>query len=265
MDPELGGCEWAARTLVENAETVDRLYLGFGTHLAHDFALIRDPLHYQMTTFFANAVKKALPKSDQKRPISLSLEYLGLCGLDLWDLVNGEMVLDIHFNNITELRLESCPRLSQAFTLLGGQRDSAKLALSALKDLFVRIENPDPNFSSSLESFLTSIRGLTHLQVLIDDCEDVQNLEPILQVHGETLCTLIWDERSGPRRSWKVSTSMFSTKLGNLRVVSNHCPYLTILGLPLDWEAISSSDKYHKSVILPPTFTSSSVQMLTAS
>lgn len=248
MDPDLGGCEWAARMIVENAETLDRLYLGFCTHIAHDFALNRDPLHFQMTTLFAYAMKKALPGSDQKRQISLSLEYLGLCGLDLGDLVRGELALDIDFTNITELRLESCSGLSQAFTLLAGQGVSPKLALGALKDLFVRLENPESNISTSLESFLTSIHGLTHLQVLIDDCLAVQNLEPILQVHGETLCTLIWDERNGPRRSLKVSNSMLSTKLGNLRVVSKHCHYLAVLGLPLDWEAISSSDKYHESI-----------------
>lgn len=172
------------------------------------------------------------------------------------------MALDIDFTNITLLRLESCPGLSQAFSLFMGQGDSSKLALGALEDLFVRLEDPDPNFSANFESFLTSLPELLNLCVLIDNCLAIQNLEPILAVHGKRLCELLWDERSGPRTNLKVSTSKLPTRLGNLRVVANHCPYLTFLGLPLNWEAISSSDKYHESVIPPSTFTCTPAQML---
>lgn len=66
------------------------------------------------------------------------------------------MALDIDFNNITQLRLESCPGLGQAFPLL---MDQAGSSLGALKDLFLRVEDPDAIFYGSLESFLTSVRG----------------------------------------------------------------------------------------------------------
>lgn len=67
------------------------------------------------------------------------------------------MAIDIEFNKITQLRLESCPGLGQAGSSLG-----------ALEDLFIRVEDPDTIFFGSLESFLTSIRGLINLRVLID-------------------------------------------------------------------------------------------------
>lgn len=255
MDPDPSGCKWAGRMIVENAETLDVLDLGFTTRIARDFALNRRPPHDLMTILLAMAVTEALHKSDQEPLLTLSLRKLYLCGLDLGSFIRGEMALDIEFNNITELRLESCPGLSQAFPLLTGQGDPSKATLGALRDLFVRFEDGDPNFSTSFENFLTSLPGLNHLQVLIDNCFTVQKLEPILQVHGKTLTTLIWDERSGPRKSLKVSTSMFSTKLQNLRIVSNHCPHLNVLGLPLDWESISNSAELHISVIPPPTFT----------
>ena len=251
--------------IVKNAKTLDHLSLGFYSDIAYDFALNRNPRHDQMTSSLATAVKKALLESDQEPRISLLLDSLHLCGPDLGSVVWGEMALDIDFTNMTELRLESCPGLSQAFSLFMGQGDSTKLALGALDDLFVRLEDPDPNFCDNFESFLTSLPRLSHLCVLIDNCLTAQNLQPILQVHGGRLCTLLWDERSGPRINLKVPTSNLSTRVGNLRVVAKYCPYLKVLGLPLDWEAITSSDKYHEAVIPPPTFTRTFAQMLTFS
>lgn len=251
MDPNLDDHEWAAEMVLKNGKTLDHLNLGFNTHVAHHYALERAPRHDRMTPSLATALKEALRKSDQQL-ITLSLSSLYLCGLDFGSLIRGELALDIHFNHITELRLESCSGLTQAFALLMGQEHSSNLALGALKDLYVRLEGPDPNTSDNLTSFLTSIGGLDHLQVLVDNSQTIHHLESILKVHGETLNTLIWDERSGPRRSLRVSTSMLPTKLGNLRVVSKYCPNLIVLGLPLDWEAISSSDTYHEAVIPPP-------------
>lgn len=80
-------------------------------------------------------------------------------------IISGEMAIDIEFNKITQLRLESCPGLGQAFCLLMGQAGSS---LGTLEDLFIRVEDPDAIFFGSLESFLTSIRGLINLRVLID-------------------------------------------------------------------------------------------------
>ena len=75
MDHNLGSARWAATTIVENAETLRSLSLGHCTQIAHDYAYSTDPIDDQMTTLFAYAMERALPKSDQKRPISLSLEY----------------------------------------------------------------------------------------------------------------------------------------------------------------------------------------------
>ena len=200
MDPDPNDCKWAGRMIVENAETLDVLDLGFTTRIAHDFALNRRPPHDLMTILLAIAVTEALHKSNQELLLTLSLRKLHLCGLDLGSFIRGEMALDIEFNNIVELRLESCPGLSQAFPLLTGQGNPSKATLGALRDLFVRFEDRDQNLPTSFENFLTSLPGLNHLQVLIDNCFTVQKLEPILQVHGKTLTTLIWDERSGPRK-----------------------------------------------------------------
>ena len=248
MDLDRGGCIWAASMLVKNAESLNDLHLGSTARIAHDYALKRRPPYDEISTSLANDVKKALAKIGPDELINLSVTSLTLCGFDFGSVVLGEIGLNIDFNNITLLRLESCAGLGQAFDLLVNQVDPSELALSAVEDLFVRLETADQTFSASLERFLTSIPGLRHLQVLIERASAAQNLEQILKAHGESLLTLVWDERRGPRRNLDACTSLLHTKLGNLKVISQYCRGLTVLAIPLYWEAISSSDKYHVTV-----------------
>ena len=248
MDLDRGGCIWAASMLVKNAESLNGLHLGSTARIAHEYALKRRPPYGEMSTSLANGVKKALAKIGPDELIHLSVTSLTLCGIDFESVVLGELGLYIDFNNLTVLRLESCAGLSQAFDMLVNQVDPSELVLSALQDLFVRLETADQTFSASLERFLTSIPGLCHLQVLIERASAPQHLEPILKVHGESLLTLVWDERRGPRKTLDAPTSLLYTKLGNLKVISHYCRGLTVLAIPLYWDAISSSDKYHVTV-----------------
>ena len=223
MNHEEWGCQWATKMVAQNAETLHHLGLGFTTRIAHDIACGRSSPYNVMSSSFAVCLKDTVSKSCLEPLIHLSLKSLSLGGFDLGSVIRGEMALDIDFRNITKLRLESCSGLSQAFSLFIGQADSSKLALGALQDLFLRLEDPDPNFSTGLESFLTSIRGLKHLQVLMEKIAAVHDIEPILKVHGKTLDTLVWDERSGPRKRLDVSTSRIPANLGHLKVISRNC------------------------------------------
>ena len=249
MDLDRGCCKWAASMLARNAESLHKLNLGFTNRIAHDYALERRPPYDEMSTLLANGVEKALAKLGPDPLIHLSLESLTLCGFDFDSVVRGEIGLDIDFNNLTVLKLESCDGLSQALNLLAGQRDSPKLALGALDDFFLRLEEPVQNFSAGLETFLTSIRGLTSLQVLIDGASATQNIQPILKVHGESLRTLVWDERRGRRTKLGVSTSLLPFKFGNLKAISQFCRFLQVLAIPLNWEVISRSDENRRAVI----------------
>ena len=232
-----------------NAESLHCLHLGATHRIAQEYALQRRPPYDEVSTSLANQIKNSLSKIGPDPLIRLSLSSLSLCGLDFGKVLRGEIGLDIDFNNLTTLGLESCTGLAQAFNLLVGQRDSPKLALGALKHFVLRLEQPVPFFSADLEIFLTSIRGLNYLSVLIDGASAYQNLKPILKVHGESLHTLVWDERRGPRTQLGVSTSLLSTKVGNLKTISQYCRFLQVLAIPLHWETISSSDKYHLAVI----------------
>lgn len=249
MDVEQGGCWWAALTTAANAHTLSHLSLGFTARIAHDFSLQRRPRYDEMSTSLTTEFKDAIRKLSDDQPIKLVLYSLYLCGLDIGKITRGEMALDVDFSNITALRLESCPGLGQAFSLFTDQRKSPKLALDALRTLMIRFEAPDVNFYRSLKKFLTSIRGLTSLTVLIDNALVFHGLEPILKIQGKTLATLLWDERRGPRRSLKDSTSLVR-RSETLRVVSENCPSLKTLGVTLDWEAINNSPETRVMVTL---------------
>ena len=247
MDLERGSGQWAASLIVANADTLTHLSLGFTARIAHDLALKRRHHYDKMSTSFTAHVKDCLSKCNMYQQMHLSLDSLDLCGLDVGAIIRGESALHINFNNISQLKLESCPGLSQAFPLLTGQGDSSRLALGTIKDLHVRVEDPDLNFSNSLKNFLTSIRGLIHLTILIDNVGTSMDLDPILKVHGKTLETLFWDERSGPRTHLSRSTCV-SSGFWNLGVISQNCPSLTSLGIPFSWEVIDGSEQNHEWV-----------------
>ena len=253
MNRYIGSCRWAARMIIENAKTLNHLDLGFATSIAHLIACNRRPRYDKMSRSFAVELKKTLSDCGLEPLIHLSLETLNLCGLDIGEIRRGNMALDIDFDKITDLRLESCPGLSRAFSLLMGQEGSSKPTLGALQCLFVRVEDPESDFSTSLESFLTSLGGLNTLKVLIDNASAAQNLESILEVHGKTLNTLVWDERFGPRQSLDDSRSMAWANCKNLRTICLNCPSLEILGISLDWKAICSPHEvFHENVIRCP-------------
>ena len=235
MDLSRDCCDWAAAMIEKNAATLNHLRVGFISRLAQDFAIKESPQYDRMSTLFLESMGDLLSE------VLLSLGSLHLCALNLGRVLKSETVLDIDFTKITQLRLESCPELSQAFSILMDPAGPPKSALVALEDLFIRLEDPDAHFSDSLETFLTSIPRLIHLRVLIDNTSVSQDLEPILDIHGETLRTLVWDERSRPRTRLNASTSVLYRGLENLEVVAQKCHSLKTLGIALNWEAMTSA------------------------
>ena len=239
MDLDRGCCWLEAAMVIQNAGNLNHLRLGFISRIAHDFALTRRPQYDKMSTLFSDNMVESLSRNQSE--VHLSLGSLHLCGLNLGSVLQGKVALNIDFTKITQLRLESCPGLSQAFSILMDSARPPTSALGALEDLFIRVENPDSHFSNSLQSFLMSFHGLVHLRVLVDNALSDQDLTPILDIHGKTLRTLVWDERSGPRIRLDASTSLLSTGLRKLKVVSQKCRSLTTLGIALDWEAMISA------------------------
>ena len=197
---------------------------------------------YQLPESFTDATREGLPPDVQDTMPRLCLETLQLCGLDLSNILEGATGFRFGFENLKILKSESCINLIRAFSLNSDATNSLKFP--KLTTLSIRHERAptDPHFRTFLEDFLTSLSGLTNLEVLVDQTMQFQRLDPILDTHGKTLRTLLWEERAKPRTSTEFDTSVHPPDLRNLRVIAHKCPYLRALALPLDWSIITGSN-----------------------
>lgn len=231
-------CEWPSKLIVQTRDTLRHLHLGVISRVARGYAdnLVPRVSQHGLPATFAEMAKDALFASEGEMVPILSLETLGLYGLNFENAVRGALGLEIEFHCMSSLRLESCSGLSEAFAVLLGNDASQNGTLSGLKltSFFVRYEARSQAFAQHLAACLTSFTGLKHLGLLLEGQGQAMSKAPILEMHGKTLQTLVWEERRGSRKDTRTGTTFFS-KENNLKLVSRKCPNLTALGLPLGW------------------------------
>ena len=231
-------CEWPSKLIMHNRSTLKYLKLGISSTIIR--CPIQDRLKHKLPTSFAETTKGALPPSEPAMKM-LALESLALSGLNLEDIVGGGVLnSQIDFKLLTVFRVESCSRLNEALAAIVGNGNSTLSALK-LTSFFLRHEEGDPAFAQNLTLFLTSFTGLKHLSLLIEGQSRAMRKGPILDVHGKTLRTLVWDERIGPRKSTKTDTALF-LKDNGLGLISLRCPKLYALGLGVQWGPCKSDE-----------------------
>lgn len=235
------GCEWPARLIVQSLDTIQHLHLGVLSTIAQEYVHGRLSQH-DLPGSFAEMTKKALPASARENKRMLSLETLGLYGLNFENVIGEALGFEIDFASMTSLRLESCSGLYEAFGFfMGYYVQSARLCSFKLKTFFVRHEAGGPGFAQLLTDFLTSFTGLEHLGLLLEGQSNAMSKAPILEMHGKTLKTLVWDERTKARKDTKKDTSSKRLKDNNLGLISLKCPNLRALGLALGWRTSSTA------------------------
>ena len=179
-------------------------------------------------------------------------ESLSLVGLDLLAFVNGSIKPVFDFNSLSVLVIESCAGLETAFPLLMGAAAGRRKVKSGLRlhSLTIRHEDNSDEFSPELENFLLSLKPLARLHILLEGKRQVTiELDKVLQVHGKSLRSLIWEERSGPRTGLKYETTYVPEDHQILKLVAEHCPGLKALGIPISWDDLS--ERKHKQVDCP--------------
>lgn len=244
------GCEWPSKLIVHNHNTLRRLHLGVRSKVARENPGDMRTIQHRLPTSFAKWAKEASIASEWEEMPTLSLQTFGLHGLNLENVMEGALGLEINFSSLTSLILASCSGLDQGFALLTGHDGSQKTKLSALKCLTVRHEDGSQLFARHLTAFLTSLFGLNHLCVMLDGCGSAVFQEEILDVHGKTLRTLVWEERSGPRTYAHVDTSLRCW--GQLGQVFRKCRNLRVLGLSFHWRSIADPSSGSYLVVFSP-------------
>ena len=233
-------CEWPSKLIVQNCDTIRHLHLGVTSTVVQNYAIHSRPGEYELPASFGEMAKEELAAFEQDMMRLLSPETLGLYGLNFVNVVEGALGLQIDFGSMTSLRLESCSGLNEAFRILMGHDASQNATLSALQlnSFLVRQEGVDQAFAQHLTAFLTSFTGLNHLGLLLEGHTHSMRKAPILEKHGKTLRTLIWDERRRPRKDTSEVTSLSTRDNNNLNLIAYKCPNLKALGLSVGWESL---------------------------
>ena len=244
----------ATELLAKNHRTLRHLRLGSEFDLAEQYAKsgymdLDEIERITLSDTFRNTLQKKFAVLNEPSTVVVRLESLSLIGFDLL-IFAGLSGLEFDFNCLGMLTLESCSGLEKALPLLMGPKSGTRKAKSALglHTLAIRHENAGADFNRVFEKFLLSLKPLTHLHVLLEGhCDYNVNFRKILQVHGKSLQSLLWDERAGPRRDVS-EDNVFSLDHEDLEMIAGHCPGLKALGISLDWVAITGPGDYHKKV-----------------
>ena len=247
---------WQTILLARNCKTLCHLELGFETDAAEDFfgepVGDDDRVDFGQTKVFARTLKEEC----RKQNASISLHSLKLISCDIAVLLKSKYWPTIDLRNLTHLVLEECFSEPQAFPLLSSiskNPEDARCLLSITSFTFRQKYIEEDDGQSQLRDFICALpRGLQDLSVLVDNVHKSIGLRSILRVHGKTLKTLIWDERTYRLQGVQSCTALFPKKhgVGYLPIISNACPNLRELGIAMDWTRIRALNGAETKVFL---------------
>ena len=240
-----------------NVKSLRYLRVGFESLVVESYANSRDSVSDAMqrdnSTKFGEVMKRC-KGSDNRAELLLRLARLQVDGFDFHYLIEGRSGLRFDFSCLRCLAMTSCCGLVEAFAILQisktGSRNTSGVvgSLENLNSFKLRHERTSTVLQSQLETFLTSLRPLGTLQVILEGCSKPQDLTSILKIHGPRLQILVWDERSGKRSTALHTTSIGHSAVGRLRNIAMYCRRLKYLGLSLPWETIATKKQWRYRV-----------------
>lgn len=232
----------SAEMLLQSLQTLKRLRFGFENTLAKRYArwdsmVPPQPDFGQRTADFVSVLNDCMNSTDML-PTAIRLEELSLCGMDLNLLAPEVSPVDLNLGGLTSLRLESCFNLPQALPKLRsqGERLNANVGnLSSLRNFSVRVEDGDNSTLRGIKDFLMITKPLKTLYFLFEGKHLEHIAQDVLERHGSSLDSLVWETRSGPRYGieYDESSEYWST---DCSVIQRYCVNLKALGLSFAWE-----------------------------
>ena len=241
--------------MARNCKTLRHLELGFETDAAEDFfgepIGDDDRVDYEQTMVFARTLREECKRLNA----SMSLLSLKLISCDIDVLLKFKYRPTVDLRNLTHLVLEECFSERRTFPLLSlisENPEDARCLLSITSFTF-RQKHMEDDDRTQLRDFICALPcGIQDLCVLIDYANKSVGLRSILRVHGKTLKTLIWDERTYRLQGVQSCTALFPKKhgVGYLPIISNACPNLRELGIAMDWTRIRALNGAETKVFL---------------
>ena len=245
-------CHLPAELIVSNANTLKQLHLGNNVNLAKAYVAHHSIQSAQTVNAsdFATYLKSGVVALRRSLTVLPCLQQLTLTGFDVDQVALGSLGVRLCLHSLKSLILESCSGVEQAFISMlecthCNSGNSGNLQLEALK---IRHENATPLFQEYLWDFLKGFSGLKRLELMLEGPSHMPpaHIQSIFRVHGRTLSTLLWDQRTGPRTSVNSDTSLSHHSL--LGLVARKCPKIQELGLNINWSRMLSSQGHHQLV-----------------
>lgn len=158
---------------------------------------------------------------------SSDLQSLHIVGFDPSMLLETSIFATYNMNNLRSLSLESCPGCEAI--LYRSVASSPKKWMSSLRTFKIRQESVSVVFQKHLKSFLSSFSGLVNLSVLLTGSDIAIDPKCFIKPHGASLKTLVWDQRSRPRKHFAYDEQGLC--LRSLEMITAGCPGLQELGV----------------------------------
>ncbi|KAL8790210.1 MAG: hypothetical protein Q9213_000741 [Squamulea squamosa] len=182
-----------------------------------------------------------LPETPLLRLDSCELKFLDVSAL----MKPGFCLVNIAF--LTSLCLESCWGLANFLpTLICGRDQQSRMSLRSFS---LRHERGNNSIRPVLLSFLGALPPLIHLSVLLEMPSPFLDLTTVLQVHGTSLRSLVWDQQT---RHGGGRVPLIPPPSQVMEIIL-HCPYLVELGVTLDWGLFMETADRRSSMPEPPS------------
>ena len=231
---------WPYHLLAGNLHHLQHLELGIEERKFQDYHNDNPQTQHELSETIYQRLRKSISSEDDEVACAMPLTSLGLCGLNFLSLITGRELFD--FNRLPSLKLESCTHLSEVFEFLKNPaaHPGPILDLKSIRKFSLRQENVTNKFSVDLADFIMTLTDLESLEVLLEGVTKSLKLLSILEKHGKTLNTFVWDERMERRTQVEKSPSLTKILMENLECVCNHCPNLKALGIGMHWKSLVS-------------------------
>ena len=245
---------WVYRFIYDQFSYLRRLHLGVERDVVLNYSVHGQPttandndrdidsetITDEITRCFAR-----LPEwSGSDLPI-MHLEEFQLCGLNLHHFITAHFRPVINFNTLKFLTLESCLGLETALPDLSpninaDERVPPMVGCASLEVFKLRAEGTTDDLKRTLGAFLVSLKPLKKLYILMEGPSKADITELVLRRHGESLQSLVWDERHGPRH--RSAENKHMARESQLQLISKHCKNLLSLGIAIQWSSTIDYD-----------------------
>ena len=237
---------WLPCLLSQASSTLRRLCIGRENYLVAAYKQrVKSDEDLEDQDFYSNDLAAKLTRAceqwtTEKTPI-MTLDSLRLIAVNVIHFMNPAFRPIIAYDALVTLRIESCLGLNEFCQALTDDRTEQLRAKGVifpyLKDLAVRAERVDNILMRCLKTILVLLQPLRQLFLLLEGHFKEEIIQKVLNRHGQSLQSLIWDEREASRS--RGESRSIRTCSNHLRVISKRCPRLEALGVRLIWSFLT--------------------------